>query len=78
MDMNNDVNHYIAFRALGWEPSKTERKKAKAKMMYKVLNMIWVPNHLLIFFHTKVRKQITTFGKFQVVLVYRIRALTLI
>ena len=38
MDMNNDVNHSIALRALGWEPLKTERKKAKAKMMYKVLN----------------------------------------
>jgi hypothetical protein len=37
-DMNNDVNHSIALRALGWEPLKTERKKAKAKMMYKVLN----------------------------------------
>jgi hypothetical protein len=36
--MNNDVNHSIALRALGWEPLKTERKKAKAKMMYKVLN----------------------------------------
>jgi hypothetical protein len=55
MDMNNDVNHPIALRALGWEPLKTERKKAKAKMMYKVLNKI---------------SQITTFGKFQMVLVY--------
>jgi hypothetical protein len=36
--MNNDVNNSIALRALGWEPLKTERKKAKAKMMYKVLN----------------------------------------
>jgi hypothetical protein len=31
MDMNNDVSHSIALRALGWEPLKTERKKAKAK-----------------------------------------------
>ena len=29
-DMNNDVNHSIALRALDWEPLKTERKKAKA------------------------------------------------
>ena len=27
-----------ALHALGWEPLQTERKKAKAKMMYKVLN----------------------------------------
>ena len=38
LNMSNDVNHSIALRALGWEPLKTERKKAKAKMMYKVLN----------------------------------------
>jgi hypothetical protein len=38
MDMSNDVNHSIALRALGWEPLKTERKKVKAKMMYRVLN----------------------------------------
>ena len=38
MDMSNDANHSIALRALGWEPLKTERKKAKAKMMYRVLN----------------------------------------
>jgi hypothetical protein len=36
--MSNDANHSIALRALGWEPLKTERKKGKAKMMYKVLN----------------------------------------
>ena len=38
LNMSNDVNHSIALRALGWEPLKTERKKAKAKMMYKVLH----------------------------------------
>ena len=36
--MSNDANHSIALRALGWEPLKAERKKGKAKMMYKVLN----------------------------------------
>ena len=70
LNMSNDVNHSIALRALGWEPLKTERKKAKAKMMYKVLN------HSLIFFHTNVRKQTTTFGTFQAVLVYQNRVLT--
>ena len=38
LDMTNDVNHTIALRALGWEPLKIERKKAKGKMMYKILN----------------------------------------
>ena len=33
--MSNDVNHAIALRAL--EPLKTERKKFKAKLMYKIL-----------------------------------------
>jgi hypothetical protein len=36
--MSNDVNHSIALCELGWEPLKTLRKKAKAKMMYKLLN----------------------------------------
>ena len=36
--MNNDVNHTIALRALGWEPLKIERKKAKGELMYKILN----------------------------------------
>ena len=38
LNLNNDVHHTIALHALGWEPLQTERKKAKAKMMYKVLN----------------------------------------
>ena len=38
LNMSNDVNHSIALRTLGWEPLKNERKKAKAKIMYKVLN----------------------------------------
>ena len=42
--MSNDVNHTIALRALGWEPLKMERKKAKGKMMYEIE---WVPNHLI-------------------------------
>ena len=28
----------MALRTLGWEPLQTERKKAKARMMYKLLN----------------------------------------
>jgi hypothetical protein len=38
LNMSNDVNHSIALCELGWEPLKTLRKKAKAKMMNKVLN----------------------------------------
>ena len=38
--MSNDVDHYIALYALGWEPLDIMRKKAKAKMMYKTLNEI--------------------------------------
>ena len=38
LNMSNDVNHSIALRTLGWEPLKNERKKAKAKIMNKVLN----------------------------------------
>ena len=38
LNLSNDVDHTIALHALGWEPLQTERKKAKAKMMYKVLN----------------------------------------
>jgi hypothetical protein len=28
----------MTLRTLGWEPLQTERKKAKARMMYKLLN----------------------------------------
>ena len=38
LNVNNDVEHTIALRTLGWEPLRTERKKAKAKIMYKLLN----------------------------------------
>ena len=32
------TREYRLLRRLGWEPLQTERKKAKTKMMYKVLN----------------------------------------
>ena len=35
---NSIALHAIALHALGWEPLQTERKKAKAKIMYTVLN----------------------------------------
>ena len=50
LNMSNEIDHSTALHALGWESLKTERKKAKAKIMYKILNK-WVQNHLLIFSH---------------------------
>ena len=38
MNMSNDTDHSVALKALGWKTLKVERKKAKAKMMYKLLN----------------------------------------
>ena len=38
MNMSNDVHHSVALHALGWKTLEAERKKAKAKMMYKLLN----------------------------------------
>ena len=36
--MSNDVHHSVVLQALGWKTLEAERKKAKAKMMYKLLN----------------------------------------
>ena len=38
LNMSNDIDHSVALQALGWKPLKTERKKSKAKIMYKLLN----------------------------------------
>ena len=38
MNMKNEVDHLVALSALGWKPLKAERNKAKAKLMFKVLN----------------------------------------
>ncbi len=81
MDMSNDANHSIALRALGWEPLKTERKKAKAKMMYRVLNKMGPKSLTNLFSYKsertiKVREQTTTFGTSLVALVYQNHVLT--
>ena len=55
LNTSNDVNHSIALRALGWEPLKTERKKAKAKIMDKVLNKMG-PKSLANLFSYKCEK----------------------
>ena len=39
MDMGNEVNAQIALNSLGWETLKVQRTKAKAKLMFKILNM---------------------------------------
>ena len=36
--MSNDTDNSVALQALGWKTLKVERRKAKAKMMYKLLN----------------------------------------
>ena len=36
--MNNDVDYTIALNSLGWETLQVQRKKAKAKLMFKLLN----------------------------------------
>ena len=40
MNMTNDVDHSIALQAVGWKTLEVERKKAKSKMIYKLLNNI--------------------------------------
>ena len=72
LNVSNDVEQTIALRALSWEPLQTERKKAKAKLMYKLLNKI---GPKLLFFRIKVRKQIVTLGTFQMVFAYQNHAL---
>ena len=37
-NMRNDIDQQSALTALGWEPVKAQRRKAKAKLMFKILN----------------------------------------
>ena len=37
-NLGNNVDHTFALHELGWGPLKDDRRKIKAKMMYKVLN----------------------------------------
>ena len=69
LDASNDVNHTIALLTLGWEPLSMERKKAKAKIMFKILNNMGP--RLLIYFHIKVRKLSIIFETNQKVSVYQ-------
>jgi hypothetical protein len=47
MNMSNDVDHLVALDALDWKPLKTERIKAKSKLMFKLLNKMGVTNYKL-------------------------------
>ena len=51
LNMSNEVDHSTALHALGWEPLKTERKKAKAKIMYKILNKVGPKSLAYLFSH---------------------------
>ena len=52
MNMSNDVHHSVVLQALGWKTLEAEREKAKAKMMYKLLNNM-VPQSLTNLFTYK-------------------------
>jgi hypothetical protein len=52
LNISNDVDYTIALRTLGWE---TERKKTKARMMYKLLNKMG-PKSLTNLFSFKSQK----------------------
>lgn len=36
--MASNTDHSVALQALGWKPLKTKRKKAKAKVVFKLFN----------------------------------------
>ena len=56
LNVKDDLEHTIALRALGWEPLQTERKKAKAKIMYKLLINKMGPKSLTNLFSYKSEK----------------------
>ena len=68
MNMSNEVDHLVALSALGWEPLTAERKKAKAKLMFKVLNKMCPKS--LNFLPIKVRCQIMISGTSHVLFIY--------
>ena len=51
LNMGNEVDHSTALHALGWESLKTERKKAKAKIRYKILNKMGQKSLANLFSH---------------------------
>ena len=63
-------DHTIVLRVayLGWQPLQTKQKKAEQKLCIS-LKTKWVLHHSQIYFHMRLRKQITTFAAFLVVFV---------
>ena len=68
------IMHSVVLQALGWKTLEAERKKAKAKMMYKLLNNMG-PQSLTNLFTYK--NEVTSYNLkiFQAVFVYRIHIL---
>ena len=66
MNMSNDTDHSVALKALGWKTLKVERKKAKAKMMYKLLNNMGPQSLTFIYSLIKVRRLAIISETFQV------------
>ena len=68
------IMHSVVLQALGWKTLEAERKKAKAKMMYKLLNNMG-PQSLTNLFTYK--NEVTSYNLkiFQAVFVYHIHIL---
>jgi hypothetical protein len=49
----NDIDHTIALHALSWEPLKSMREKAKAKIMYKIWNKMGPESLTNLFTYTE-------------------------
>lgn len=58
LPMRCNVNYFIVLCALGWESLKTETKKAKAKMIYKVFDRM-CRKSLCNISHPNMRKETT-------------------
>ena len=67
MSMSNDIDQSTVLQALGWEPLNIMRRKAKAKLMYKILNKV-APKPLPKLFTYK--NEITNFETFPPAFVY--------
>ena len=53
MDMSNEVSHVVAMNLLGWETLEAQRKKNKAKLMFKVLNNLGPQSLTDLFFNKR-------------------------
>ena len=67
--MRNDTDHSVALQALGWKTFKVERRKAKAKMMYKLLNNMGPQSPTNLFTYKSEMTSYIFFETFQVLFV---------